>query len=46
MREDAMFICKKCLKCKHEHLSGSYGPCEVCEDVADCVDCPSWHDDD
>lgn len=35
-----MFICEKCLEKYEEviHLSGSYGPCELCGKTASCAD--------
>lgn len=41
-----MFVCEKCNTCNHPHPMGSYGRCEICELVRDCVDCPPYHVND
>jgi hypothetical protein len=39
-----MFLCEKCHKdCGCFTMSGSYGPCEGCRKVANCVDCHAHH---
>jgi hypothetical protein len=45
-----MFLCKECHKEDEEkygclfdlHWSKSYGKCEICGKVTDCVDCKSY----
>ena len=42
-----MFMCKHCHDRheKHEfddHISGSFGPCEVCRGLEMCVDCTAY----
>lgn len=40
-----MFLCKKCHEqdikdgCPDDHFSGSYGKCEGCDKIRECVDC-------
>jgi hypothetical protein len=43
-----MFLCKEChakdaCKIPFDQHPKSQGPCEGCEKVSLCADCPSWH---
>jgi hypothetical protein len=34
-----MFVCETCHYKPHSHMSGSYGRCEGCGQVAECHNC-------
>lgn len=42
-----MFICEKCLKNKYKKIViskiGSFGQCEICLEIKNCNDIPSFY---